>query len=91
MLKHLLKRIYADMPDYFKGWENTIRAQRTNIEVELDDMPSLRRTWDEFFDSAWRYALKDVRGEYSKQGYQFPDTWEFSRDFDAMLNVSFWE
>ncbi len=37
------------------------------------------------------WDVKDVRGEYSKQGYQFPDTWQFSNDIDSMLNVDFWE
>ena len=91
LLGHLLKRLYVDMPDCFSGWENTIRIQRTDIEVELEDSPSLKRLWAEFFDSAWRYALKDVRGEYSKKGYQFPDTWQFSRDIDSMLSIDFWE
>jgi len=91
LLGRLLKRIYIDMPECFEGWENTIRTQRTDIEVELEDMPSLRRFWDEFFDVAWRLALKDVRGEYAKKGYQFPDIWQFPQDIATMLNVDFWE
>lgn len=91
LLEHLLKRMYVDMPDCFNGWENTIRTQRNEIEEEFVDMPSLKRFWHEFFDRAWQRALSDVRFEYAKQGYQFPDTWQFSRDIEAMLNVNFWE
>ncbi len=91
LLAHLLKRMYVNSPDCFEGWENTIRTQRTDIEVELDDMPSLAKLWDKFFDSAWKYALKDVRGEYAKKGYQFPDTWQFERDIDTMLNADLWD
>jgi hypothetical protein len=29
-----------------------------------------------------------VRIEYD---VEFPDTWQFSRDIDSMLNVDFWE
>ncbi len=90
LLEHLVKRMYVDMPDCFEGWENTIRTQRNDIKDELVDMPSLKRFWDEFFDRAWQRALLDVRGEYSKKGYQFPDTWQFNRDLDSMLNVDFW-
>jgi hypothetical protein len=83
--------MYVDMPDCFDGWENTIRTQRNDLEEELADMPSLKRFWNEFFDRAWQRALSDVRFEYSKKGYQFPDKWQFRRDVDAMLNVDFWE
>lgn len=91
LLGNLLKRLYVDIPECFDGWENTIRIQRTDIEVELEDMPSLRRFWDDFFDTAWRLVLKDVRGEYAKKGYQFPETWQFPRDITTMLSVDFWE
>ena len=90
LLEHLVKRMYVDMPDCFEGWENTIRTQRNDFKDELVDMPSLKRFWDEFFDRAWQRALLDVHGEYSKKGYQFPDTWQFNRDLDSMLNVDFW-
>jgi hypothetical protein len=90
LLEHLVKRIYIDMPDCFEGWENTIRTQRNDIKDELVDMPSLKRFWDEFFDRAWQRALLDVRGEYAKKSYQFPDTWQFNHDIDSMLNVDFW-
>lgn len=90
LLEHLLKRIYINMPRYFGGWENTIRTQRSEIELLLIASPSLKAAWNESFDITWRLALKDVRGEYSKKGFTFPDVWQFSRDVDAMLNVDFW-
>ncbi len=91
LLEHLIKRIYVDMPQEFNGWERTIRNQRTEIEFSLDDSPSLKALWNDTFDIAFRSALRDVRKEYSKQGYQFPDIWQFGRDIDTMLNVDFWE
>jgi hypothetical protein len=90
LLEHLLKRMYINMPRYFGGWENTIRTQRSEIELLLIASPSLKASWNESFDITWRLALKDVRGEYSKKGFTFPDVWQFSRDVDAMLNVDFW-
>jgi hypothetical protein len=42
-------------------------------------------------DDAWFLALGLVQDEYSNKGYQFPDTWQFSRNIDSMLNVDFWE
>lgn len=91
LLEHLLKRIYVGMPQEFNGWERTIRNQRTGIELALIDSPSLRTMWDSAFDIAFRLALREVKKEYAKQGYKIPDTWQFGRDIDSMLNVDFWE
>ncbi|MFM7885507.1 MAG: DUF29 family protein, partial [Pseudanabaena sp.] len=71
------------------GWERTIRNQRTEIEFLLDDTPSLQALWNDTFDIAFRAALRDVRKEYSKQGYQLPNVWQLDRDIDTMLNVDF--
>lgn len=91
LLEHLIKRIYVDMLQEFNGWERTIREQRAEIRVELNDMPSLKRFWDELFDVAWGLALLKVKGEYEKKGYQIPEQWQFSRDIEAMLSVKFWD
>ncbi|MBD2175464.1 DUF29 domain-containing protein [Pseudanabaena sp. FACHB-1998] len=91
LLAHLLKRIYIDMPDCFNGWENTIVEQRTEIEFAFADSPSLKTLWNDTFDIAFRTALRNVKKEYAKKGYQIPDTWQFGRDIDTMLNVDFWE
>ena len=91
LLEHLLKRIYVGIPDCFNSWENTIRVQRTEIELTLLDSPSLKSLWDESFDIAFRLALRNVRDEYTKKGFRFPDMWQFSRDIDSMLNINFWE
>ncbi|MDX2255407.1 MAG: DUF29 domain-containing protein [Pseudanabaenaceae cyanobacterium bins.39] len=91
LLEHLLKRIYVGMPQEFNGWERTIRNQRTGIELALIDSPSLKTMWDSAFDVAFRFALREVRTEYGKLGYQFPDTWQFGRDIDTILNVDLWE
>lgn len=91
LLEHLLKRIYVGIPECFSGWENTIRVQRTEIELTLLDSPSLKSLWDESFDIAFRLALRNVRDEYIKKGFRFPDIWQFSRDIDSMLNINFWE
>jgi len=91
LLEHLTKRLYINLPSCFGGWENTIRTQRSDLELLLIASPSLKSAWGESFDIAWRLVLKDVRGEYAKKGFTFPDTWQFSRDIDSMLNIDFWE
>jgi hypothetical protein len=91
LLEHLIKRIYIAMPQEFNGWERTIREQRAEIQVELNDMPSFKRFWDELFDVAWSLALLKVKDEYDKKGYDIPEQWQFSRGIDAMLSVKFWD
>jgi len=88
LIEHFLKRLYVDMPQEFNGWERTIREQRRRIKRRLQKTPSLKTIWDESVIDAWEFALETVRDDYAK--YQFPDTWQFSRDIDALLNVDFW-
>lgn len=91
LLEHLLKRIYVTMPDNYGGWENTIRTQRSEIELLLIASPSLKSAWSDGFYIAWRLALKDATSEYTRQGFIFPDTWQFSQDISILLNTDFWE
>jgi hypothetical protein len=89
LLEHILKRKYVNMPECFGGWVNTIYTQRNDIEDIIEQSPSLKSLWEETFDSAWRSALKKVRSEYKSA--KFPDTWQFNRDIESMLNIDFWE
>jgi hypothetical protein len=89
LLEHLLKRMYVDMPQEFNGWERTIREQRHQIESIMEQSPSLKNIWHQTFAGAWRYALQDIRADYSQS--QFPDPWLFSSEIDAILNINFWE
>lgn len=58
LLEHLLKRLYVDSANDYRGWEITIRQQRQQIEIEIDDSPSLKTIWEESFDKAWQMSLK---------------------------------
>jgi hypothetical protein len=89
LLEHFLKRIYVDMPQEFNGWQRTIREQRKRLDWLLDANPSLKTVWNDTFNIAWRYALRDVREDYPQ--YQFPNTWQFGRDIETVLNTVFWE
>jgi hypothetical protein len=89
LLEHLLKRIYVDMPQEFNGWQRTIREQRKRLDWLLDANPSLKTVWNDTFNIAWRYALRDVKEDYPQ--YQFPNTWQFGRDIETVLNTVFWE
>jgi len=88
LLEHILKRCYVDMPNEFRGWEVTIRTQRFELEQMLEQSPSLKRHLIESIDKCFNVALKDVRSEYSQ--YPFPNTWQFSRNIESILNQEFW-
>ncbi|MFZ4664950.1 MAG: DUF29 domain-containing protein [Prochlorotrichaceae cyanobacterium] len=88
LLEHLLKRLYVKSPYDYNGWERTIRTQRNELEVLMEQVPSLKILWDQSFDKAWKIALKTVCEEYNK--IDFPPQWLYSRQVEAMLNEKFW-
>lgn len=88
LIEHILKRCYVNMPNEFRGWEVTIRTQRFELEQILEQSPSLKHHFIESFDKCFKFALQNVRDEYLQ--YPFPDTWQFSRATDLILNEEFW-
>jgi Domain of unknown function DUF29 len=96
LLEHSLKRLYVKMPHEYNGWGSTIREQRIQIELLLDDSPSLKTQWPEACDSlrdafrrAWELALKKVSEDYPK--VEFPNVCPFATNIEALLNQNFWE
>lgn len=88
LLSHLLKRIYVKSQNDFRGWELTIREQRKELKLLLEQSPSLESYLAQKFFETWKAALLEVREDYPKS--QFPDQWEFTQDIEALLNQSFW-
>ncbi len=88
LLSHILKRLYVPLVNDYNGWERTIREQRKQIRRRLEKSSSLKNYLAEIFDNIWKEALKEVREDYPQ--YEFPDLWQFDRDFDTLLNGNFW-
>ncbi|MBF2050615.1 MAG: DUF29 domain-containing protein [Leptolyngbya sp. IPPAS B-1204] len=88
LLNHLLKRMYVDSPNDYRGWERTIREQRRQLQKLLKQSPSLRNYWMETFSELWVNALADAREDYPDT--EFPDEWQFSRESDLLLSEKLW-
>lgn len=88
LLNHLLKRIYVESLNDYRGWEITIREQRRQLQYLLEQSPSLRNYLVEVFPKSWEEALFDAREDYPQ--VQFPSEWAFSSDIDALLSKKLW-
>ena len=89
LLEHLLKRLYVISSNDYNGWERTIRNQRTELDILFSQVPSLKTEWQEKFDDSWRRSISKVKKEYRL--VEFPLTWQYESDIDAILNTDFWE
>lgn len=88
LLAHLLKRLYVESPEDYRGWEITIDEQREQLQDILDQSPSLQNYLINVFDEAWQLALKRVCKDYPQ--IEFPHTWQLSREISALLAEEFW-
>ena len=93
LLEHLLKRIYVKSEYDYTGWVRTINRTRMEIAKILRQSPSLKSyaNSSELFENAFADALKLMRADPDYKSVPFPDSWQFSRDVDALLNIDFWE
>lgn len=89
LIEHILKRCYVDLPDCYRGWVVTIMHQRSELRKILRQSPSLKQVFADAFAESFFTALSIVKTEYVQTN--FPDTWQFSQDTEAMLNTNFWE
>ena len=88
LLAHLLKRLYIDAPDDYRGWEITIREQRRQLLDLLEQSPSLRNEVELLFPKCWAEALATVREDYPQT--VFPDRWPGRTDLDTLLSEKVW-
>ncbi len=89
LIEHILKRCYVNMPDCYRGWEVTMISQRDQLRRLIRQSPSLKRHFLQSFDESFDTALELVKTEYDQTN--FPDTWQFNAEIEAMLTVKFWE
>lgn len=93
LIEHLLKRCYVKSEYDYAGWVETIDRTRNAIRDILNQSPSLKNYVKnpELFQEAFDDALRIVRRNQGYKSVYFPDTWQFSRAIDDILNTDFWE
>ena len=86
LILHLLK--WKWQPERkSESWRSTIAAQRMEIDLVLDDSPSLRRAIPETLSQVYRRALKTATAETGLPARTFPRECPFSPD--QILDLSF--
>jgi hypothetical protein len=89
IMAHLLKRCYVPLPECFRGWQVTIRAQRNDLKRLLKKSPSLKNHLLNEFEEVYQEAVSEVSEEYPDT--EFPEVWELNGDIDALLTETFWQ
>ena len=87
LLAHLLKWQYQSELRS-ASWHRTIDEQRRQIELLLEDSPSLRANFDEFIQRAYRNAVKAALRDTGFLKSPFPESCPFS--IEEVLNDGFW-
>ncbi len=93
LLEHLLKRCYINSEYDYAGWVRTINRTRLAIKDILEQSPSLKNYINspKLLQKAFDDALRLLRSDPDYKSIDFPDSWQFSRDIDAILNIDFWD
>ncbi len=93
LFEHLLKRLYVKSEYDYAGWVRTINRTRMEIQNILRQSPSLKNyaSSADLFQDSFDDALKLMRSDPDYKSVTFPDTWQFHRDLNSLLNIDFWE
>ncbi|MFH7245008.1 MAG: DUF29 domain-containing protein [Spirulina sp.] len=89
LFANLLKRLYIDSAYDNRGWEITIREQRRELRLLLEQSPSLMSYANHALEDAYAMALSEVREDYAK--VPFPDRWPLSEALEDVLTCPFWQ
>jgi hypothetical protein len=87
LLAHLLKWRYQPR---LKGasWETTIRVQRIDLALHMDDNPSLKNQLPEAITTAYRKAVIEAAGETGLPEDTFPSVCPWP--FEQFMDEGFW-
>lgn len=85
ILEHLLKLMFWDSekPQNARGWRNTVIEQRNQVEMILEDSPSLKPWLADHFAESYAKARQQILQKYGLSGDLFPTQPPFSLE-DAL-------
>ncbi|GCL37727.1 DUF29 domain-containing protein [Sphaerospermopsis sp. FACHB-1094] len=80
LIEHLLKLEYwqLEKENNARGWRNTVAEQRLQIELTLEDSPSLRNMLDDIFEECYQKARQYILKRYQLSPNLFPENPPFS-------------
>ncbi|MBE9058663.1 DUF29 domain-containing protein [Sphaerospermopsis sp. LEGE 08334] len=80
LIEHLLKLEYwhLEKENNARGWRNTVAEQRLQIELTLEDSPSLRNMLDDIFEECYQKARQYILKRYKLSPNLFPENPPFS-------------
>ncbi|TAF07622.1 MAG: DUF29 domain-containing protein [Nostocales cyanobacterium] len=80
LIEHLLKLEYwqLEKENNARGWRNTVAEQRLQIELTLEDSPSLRNMLDDIFEECYQKARQYILKRYQLSLNLFPENPPFS-------------
>jgi Domain of unknown function DUF29 len=89
LIEHLLKLMYweAEKADNARGWRNTIVEQRIQIELSLEDSPSLRLLLTDLFLDCYQKARSTALRKYQFPADFFPTELPFT--LEDVLNPDY--
>ncbi|MBE9170465.1 DUF29 domain-containing protein [Pleurocapsales cyanobacterium LEGE 06147] len=82
LFEHLLKRKYVPLPDFYRGWEVTIKGTQSKLKDILADSPSLCGFLETIYLDCYQEALENMQIEYDAN---FPDVCPFPTNVDVLL------
>ncbi len=90
LIEHLLKLQYweAEKADNARGWRNTVVEQRRQLELLLEDSPSLKPILADIFFDCYQKARKDTLQKCQLQGEIFPYTPPFT--VEDVVDLDYW-
>jgi len=68
IIEHLLKLNYSRASDPRPGWMDSVRQQRSEIELLLEQSPSLKRQVAQMIEQQAARAARDVAGSFADHG-----------------------